>query len=202
VEANPILFSSLTENSLIKKFNYAVCGQNGPICFHLSNEPEASSIMRAISDYWGTKEDIQVMGIRFEDLLEKHYIKNIDLLKVDIEGGEIDMFRSMSDETILGIKQITVEFHSFCNPALEKDVSDTKSRLQNLGFLCLPFPSDRLLALDSDILFINKKAINLTCGERIRNYVPFLALRAALQLPGMRPKLGKIKIRLKSFLMR
>jgi FkbM family methyltransferase len=198
VEANPVLFNGIAENALINKFNYAICGQNGPVHFYLSDNLEASSIIKDISDFWTTEKSIQVAGIKLEDLFEKCSISIIDLLKVDIEGGEIEMFKTMSDITLRGMKQITIEFHSFCNPALINDVSKIKTRLRSLGFIYLPFPLETSLSLDCDSLFINKKGLGPGLGKRLGILIPLYALKIVLFLPILRLKLGSWKTRLLS----
>jgi len=198
VEANPALFGGIVENALIKKYHYAIGGQSGPVHFHVSDNPEASSTMKDISDFWGTRESIQVPGIKLEDLLEKCRITTVDLLKVDIEGGEIEMFRSMSSKVIRQIRQITIEFHSFCSPAIQKDISQIKKRLQKLGFLCLPFPLTTSLSTDCDTLFINKRGIGLDWREWLRIFIALYVLKIALYIPIFRLKAGSWKTRMLS----
>jgi FkbM family methyltransferase len=195
VEANPALFGGIVENALVKKYHYAVSGQSGPVHFHVSENPEASSTMKKISDFWGTRESIQVPGICLEDLLEKCQIKTVDLLKVDIEGGEIEMFKSMSDQAIRGVRQITIEFHSFCNPAIQGDISQIKRRFRKLGFLCLPFPLKTSLSTDCDTLFINGRGMDFGWKEWLRIFIPLYILKAALGIPILRLKVGEWKTR-------
>lgn len=198
VEANPELFIGIVENALIQKYHYAISGQSGPVQFFVSDNPEASSIMKDISDFWGTQECIQVPGISLKDLLEKCRIDSVDLLKVDIEGGEIGMFQSMSDNLIREIRQITIEFHSFCNPAIAKDIAQIRKRLRKLGFLCLPFPLTTSLSTGCDTLFINKKKIKLSWKGWLRMFLPMTALRIALYIPVLRLKVASWKTRLAS----
>jgi FkbM family methyltransferase len=198
VEADPALYSGIAEGASIKKYNFAVCDTNGPVQLYLSENPEATSIKKPISDFWGTKECVQTTGIQFEKFLDKCGIKNIDLLKADIEGAEIELFRSTSSDTILGISQIAVEFHTFLNPAMEKEVLQIKARLRNLGFLCLPFPYRTSSALDCDTLFVNRGRIDLSVPERISIY----ALRGALHLRILALKCIYWKNRFKSLINR
>jgi FkbM family methyltransferase len=191
IEANPALYGGIIENALLKKYNYAISGQNGPIRFYVSENLEASSINKDISDVWGTREGIEVAGISFEDLLAKCQIATIDLLKVDIEGGEIEMFQSMGSKTIQKIKQITIEFHTFCNPMLEKNVFQIKARLRNLGFICLPFPLRASISRDCDTLFVNRRGMDFSWKERVRTLIPMHALKIALHLHILKVKLGQ-----------
>jgi FkbM family methyltransferase len=165
VEAEPSLYNTITENQTIKKFNYAICKENGPVNLYISCEPEVNSIKKNISDAYGIKGSVITEGVNFEKFLEKSGIQNIDILKVDIEGAEIEMFNSISDNVIRKIKQITVEFHSFIDRSTKRDVALIKKRLKNLGFFYLVFPVPWSRKYDCDVLFINKNKVRFTRSE-------------------------------------
>ena len=57
-----------------------------------------------------------------------------DLLKVDIEGAEWDLFDSLSDEDFAKIGQITVEFHDFVFPSMRERSEKIIKRLKDMGF--------------------------------------------------------------------
>jgi FkbM family methyltransferase len=196
VEANPDLYSRIAESPGINKFNYAICGHSGPVALYLSDNLEATSVVKDVSDFWGTKESIQVPGIKFEDFVETHQIQEIDLLKVDIEGMEVELFESMSDATIRGISQIAVEFHGFCNPPLARKIPRIKKRLRRLGFLCLPFPFRDSLSLDCDTLFVNKKLLIPDRKKRPEIGISLHVLRFVLYLRAMMLHLRSYKNRL------
>lgn len=88
--------------------------------------------------------------------MKREGIERINLLKMDIEGSEIDVLSSLSKETLEKIDQITVEFHDFLWPELNKKVEETKNRLCDLGFYCIPFS----VTNNGGVLFIRKKLIN------------------------------------------
>lgn len=48
-----------------------------------------------IKTYGGSKEIIEVQCISFDDLIEKYQIDKIDLLSIDIEGGEEKIIKSI-----------------------------------------------------------------------------------------------------------
>ncbi len=80
--------------------------------------------------------DSKIMfGISLSHICEM-YARNkpIDLLKLDIEGAEIGVIMN-SFECFKLCKQITVEFHEFCNIGIkESDVTACISKLELLGF--------------------------------------------------------------------
>ncbi|AFZ34374.1 methyltransferase FkbM family [Stanieria cyanosphaera PCC 7437] len=149
VEAFPDLFKKIKETELIKKFNYAISISDEPVSFNISDNLEANHISKFSSN---NTQTIVVQGITFENFIKKYNIKYIDLLKVDIEGAEIDLFNSISDESLKKIKQITIEFHDFVFP-IEKEVNLIIKRLSVLGF----YPINFSLRTKEDFLFINRK---------------------------------------------
>jgi Methyltransferase FkbM domain len=73
------------------------------------------------------------------------------MLKLDIEGAELDVLHSTEDETFRRIRQITVEFHDFIYPGTAKRVDSIRQRLHAAGFHDICFSLDH-----SDVLFINR----------------------------------------------
>ena len=95
---------------------------------------------------------VTVPGITLGQLMEKHRIERVALLKVDIEGAEISLFESAPDATLLCIDQITVEYHDFIQPQLSVAVRRADSRLRRLGFQRLRFSLDR-----TDVLYLHPR---------------------------------------------
>jgi FkbM family methyltransferase len=85
-------------------------------------------------------------------LIQLASVKHIDLLKVDIEGAEIDFFAACSDDELKGIKQIAVEFHDFMYDDQREGVLQTQRRLAELGFWVFPFSLD-----NTNVLFLNRE---------------------------------------------
>jgi len=78
-------------------------------------------------------------------------VDHVDLLKIDIEGAEIDLFGSCSDSELKEIGQITVEFHSFIYADQHHSVLQVLERMADIGFWVIPFRLDY-----SDVLFVNR----------------------------------------------
>lgn len=74
----------------------------------------------------------------------------VDLVKVDIEGAELEMFLLTSDETLMSVRQFTVEFHDYWYPSLSADTERAKKRLQGLGFWMM-----RAGPNNKDVLFVH-----------------------------------------------
>jgi FkbM family methyltransferase len=167
VEANPGLFAGIPEGPLVRKVNVAICGQDGPVRLFLSSNPEATSLNQKISTVWGTQDAIEIRGVRFETLLNDLSISTIDLLKVDIEGSEIEMFHTTSDSVLRKIDQISIEFHSFLDPQFKAEILQIEDRLRKLGFMRIPFPDPGKATADLDTLFLNMQRLKLTFKENL-----------------------------------
>lgn len=134
----------------------AITESEGEFEFTISDNPEASSLYSDIADVFGTATVIKVKGMSLNQyIVEKEIKSNIALLKVDIEGGEIDMLSKIKPEELDRIEQMTVEFHSFLNPALETSVISIINKLRQSGFWVINcnYP------YYDDVLFINKKLL-------------------------------------------
>jgi hypothetical protein len=97
---------------------------------------------------------VVVDGVTLSDLLDRHAIKHVDLLKVDIEAAELPMFENTPDRTLLACDQISVEFHDFLDPAQAPGVDAAIRRFRALGFGCFRGS----LTERDDMLFVNPNA--------------------------------------------
>jgi FkbM family methyltransferase len=68
----------------------------------------------------GALGDIKVRALRLDTLLEQENIEKVDLLKVDIEGAEVEMFRN-ADDWLDRIDALAVEFHDNSRSASQFD---------------------------------------------------------------------------------
>ena len=69
--------------------------------------PEGSEFSQAAISRGGA---VPVQGITMEKLIAQQSLEQIDLLKVDIEGSEIDLFQGPS-EWLARVRAIAIEFH-------------------------------------------------------------------------------------------
>lgn len=134
VEAVPTILPVIAADG-VTIFNYAMGGIDGPIKFHQSSEPLSSSL-RTIPT---RAQTLEVTGRTLKTLLRENSLTRIDLLKIDIEGAEIELFDAMSDGLLQDIAQITIEFHDFCGLITSDDVARVWARLESLGFSGIRF---------------------------------------------------------------
>jgi len=170
VEATPKNFDAIEESERLNKYFYAMGGQTGPVTLHIPND----------EFHWGSidvpagfevAEKIEVPGLTLDGLFDELDLDKIDLLKIDIEGAEINLFDSATDATLAKCAQITVEFHDFMDPAQTPDVFRIRRRLEALGFATIVFTRRH----HGDVLFVQPSKLGLSGLEilYIRTIVKF-----------------------------
>lgn len=164
LEANTQLFQALPTLPRVKFLNLAINREDAPIVFHVSENPEASSVFEDVAQATGGLTKVSVEGITLDSLLKKHTITSVDLLKVDIESAEFQMLELASEETLNKINQITVEFHVRDGHAeySADRVLTLSQRLERLGFRT--FVMDRKY---TDVLFLRTSRIPWHFTERL-----------------------------------
>jgi FkbM family methyltransferase len=79
---------------------------------------------------------IQVKTISFGDLVKQNKIKKVSLLKMDIEGGEYEVFDGMSEADLAIVNYVILEYHY----GREKS-KEIEQKLRENGFGIQVFPS-------------------------------------------------------------
>lgn len=120
---------------------------------------------------------IIVPAVTLAELIERHEILTIDLLKVDIEGAEIGVLLGVDPELAARIRQITVEFHSFLDPALADGVNAVNAHLKKLGFQRFDMSRNQ-----TDVLYINAQHLPLSRLQTAYLLVRFRYIRGAIRL--------------------
>ena len=82
-----------------------------------------------ISDYAFSENVVPVKTININDFIEEHEIKQIDFLKIDCEGAELDLFQTINLEYLKNnVRKIAMEYHSSKIYTFIRDI------LQDCGF--------------------------------------------------------------------
>ncbi|CAN5659674.1 hypothetical protein BH09PLA1_BH09PLA1_22650 [soil metagenome] len=139
VEPNPALFEQLRPHNTdrLQFFHFAINGSDGPIVLNVSGEITTSSVITAkVPD---AKGQVEVPGKMLGTFLREQGISGVDVLKVDIEGAEVGMFDSLSDESLRKIRQITIEFHDHHGFITREQMQAIRRRLRDLGFHGIKF---------------------------------------------------------------
>ena len=154
VSAEPIgeLCDQIRRHPLLELHTIAVGGRNQNVAMNVfSGRSECASILGPVT----TEDCLPTRSIPMITLTEFRRLAladQVDLLKVDIEGAEIDLFSACDDDELRGVMQITVEFHDFIYRELHDSVLQIRNRMADIGFWVVPFSLD-----NSDVLFINRK---------------------------------------------
>ncbi len=170
VEPNIALFKEINMTG-ISTYNYAITKNNGPVSFFISNNDEASSLIKDFQSNWTNKGEYLVEGITWELLIKNLKLtdKKISLLKVDIEGSELDLIESFTLDNISLVEQITIEFHDWANISLHKRTLNAIQTLTSLQFMAISNTPDHSWPVE--ILFVNKKNIQFNYFKRILLFV-------------------------------
>ncbi len=132
----------------------AVASRSGTAKLVISSNPEASRLEHAegAAESIAGGAAVEVETITLEGLFASTHAPGdrvqIDLVKLDIEGAELDVLESTSEQTLGRIQQLSVEFHQFLHPEAKPRIENIKRRLQHLGFWCLD-----LSRCNYDVLF-------------------------------------------------
>ena len=115
-EPNPISFSILEENmsrnSLkdVTTVNKAIWTQNGKRAFYIDNtQKEWNSNSSFLEKSWTGKEHTKKVEVE-TTTLEKYIPDNIDMLKIDTEGSELEILKA-NERILKKVSNISIEYH-------------------------------------------------------------------------------------------
>ncbi|MCW2247152.1 FkbM family methyltransferase [Azospirillum fermentarium] len=150
-EPVPELAERITRHPRLTLLPVALSGAVGTMRINVYPDRCASGFDQYEGERAG--QTIDTDTVTLAEFRRRNGIGRINLLKIDIEGAELDMFAAAADAEFADIDQITIEFHDFLYPETRPAVEAVKRRLQHLGFHMLPFSLD-----NTDVLFVNPKA--------------------------------------------
>ena len=148
----------------------ALAGEDGTATFHIDTCAESSSLINTLSDPDARVATVQVMTNSLQTLMAEQQFSKIALLKLDIEGAEYGVIKSIDSQLAKIIEQITIEFHPMTPEGadLEK-LYNIFDYLDGLGF-------ERVKASQSsfgDVIFLNRTCFS-SPGPLFRSAIRFL----------------------------
>jgi FkbM family methyltransferase len=177
-EPDPRLFPQLPKIARVQYFQKAVAGSTGTARLHLG-EGQCSSLRYEESE---SSPAEQVATTTLDEEFAKLGLQRIDLLKLDVEGAEIEILLNAPAETLQRVVQATVEFHDFMRSEDVPEIRRCIARMRSLGFEVLYFSTRTY----GDVLFVNRKFVSLSFIERC------LILWQGKYLPGMKRNLSRL----------
>jgi len=132
-EPHPVSHSLIRQSELVSVVNCAIAPADAPVRLHLSAYSESHSLRPLPRSGVGS---IEVDGLTFQRFMKTCGIDQIDLMKVDMEGSEVELLETLPNDTLDRIDQMTVAFHDF-KPEfdLTARVRAALNRLTGLGWL-------------------------------------------------------------------
>jgi FkbM family methyltransferase len=121
----------------------------------------------------------EVTSLTLKTIAQRHGLARIDLLKVDIEGAEIETLLAAPADILQNVVQLSVEFHDWMNVELLHGTNEVDRRLRKLGFNKLQFSWNR-----SDVLYINRSLAPLSTLVRAWVVLRYRYARGARRVAG------------------
>lgn len=126
-----ILVEKYKDNKKVKVFQFWLWNKNTKLEMWLSND--GTSAFKA-----GVTETVEIK--QFSQFIEENWIKNIDLISINIEGGEYDLIEDMvSSNAVSMMHYIQVQFHDFVENA-ESLRNDRVAKILNTHNRMYSFP--------------------------------------------------------------
>jgi FkbM family methyltransferase len=125
----------------------AISSIQGKITFRESEEHESGSML---SDHVNilndTVREYEVDSITLRQIPEKVGVTKIDILKLDIEGIEYEIFSEINGEDLSAFDQLFIEFHHrSIKRYSRKDTRNIIYRLKSFGLKAITLDSDNYL---------------------------------------------------------
>lgn len=113
----PVMESCNQLNRLLKSFtnfevhNKAISEENGTVKMYVDSEASATNCVVSHGEFFGrNKNEVEVKSVNINTLIEKINSK-IDFMKVDCEGSELELFKTISNENLTNITKMVIEIH-------------------------------------------------------------------------------------------
>lgn len=161
VEPNPALASELRSRGY-KVVDAAIGASDGYAEFQVGQNDESSSLREPLhaGTHLQVERTVPVRTVRFATLLWETGLDRVGLIKVDVEGAEIDLFNSLTPRELHVSPQWTVEFHDDAEFGLcsRAEVDGAIRRMTKSGFSVLVrnWPSR------SNVLFVDRRRLEIS----------------------------------------
>jgi FkbM family methyltransferase len=149
IEAAPDTFRKIPTTENLRRYNFALCATNKHITMSIDEDITRSTIKAS-----SKQNKVAVQGRHLGEFFAHEVAgRVVDLVKMDIEGAEIEVIDSLDDDLIKRVGQWTIEFHDFMGMMSVSDVERCVARIAGLGFHELFWSKYRN---NADVLLVNK----------------------------------------------
>lgn len=155
VEPVPALFAAMSAMPRMTALQYAIASSSGSFDLVLNEGSCAALESTGLGEE--SAHRITVRAITLAEPFAQQDLEFVDLLKIDIEGAELDVLADAPAAILKRCRQITCEFHNFWDPTLTPRVHAVQRRLETLGFTRINFSLD-----DTDTLFLQRARLGLS----------------------------------------
>lgn len=159
-EPDPRLYKKLINKNNVTYYKVAIGHQEGEIMLNLGLE-KCSSIR--FSENNKKQKSSLVKVINLEKFCSDNTINKINLIKMDIEGAELDVLEGFSSEFLAKTVSLTVEFHDFLNKSDLPRIRSIIKKMEMNGFFVLKLTYFTF----GNVLMINQSLCKLTPTEKI-----------------------------------
>ncbi len=143
LDARVIVYEPIIENFFILEKNIkindfskvieSVCKGVGGGEHENLNISKNGQEIHASSYFYSGGESRKILVVTLEDIFRVHQLEKIDLLKVDVEGGEYDIFEKAPEWVFGRIRHIVFEYHKCGETYLER-LAKIICRLEKFNF--------------------------------------------------------------------
>jgi FkbM family methyltransferase len=158
-EPNPDVFARIPANDRVRPHRLAIAGRGGVVLLSIDADHEASTLRPVAGKPY--LDEIEVPAVTLEEVAGDLGLTSIDVLKLDIEGSEVDVLDACSDDFLRRVGQIALELHDFTGQVPQSEVDRVLGRLERIGFLIIKMARKSYI----DTLAINRNRCPLSTAE-------------------------------------
>ena len=151
-EPNPSLIEAASQSGL-EVHQYAIVAGQKEAKFHVNEDITSSSLIKGLD---GETRALSVPCLGWSDAFEQARCSEAVLVKMDIEGAEIDLLRSLTLEEAQKAHQICVEFHDVHGLYPSSVAKEAVRHVCSLNFAAVVWSRSCYY----DVTFLNRKCFS------------------------------------------
>lgn len=171
IEANPetykLLRRNLEVNNINLCFNYALTYENGEVELFVPNKGDIFSSLRQNEYIQGDlMYSCKVLGKTLDDVVNEIQLSKINLIKIDVEGAEIDVIKSAVNVISQFRPPIIVEYGVNTWPVFGSTIQDLFTIIKSYDYSIYKFDLNNSFTELSDSSLITNTYVNLLLAPK------------------------------------